>query len=432
MPDHRKIPTSRLSRLARLATVGARAGASAVLGGTGRGAAEQAAEVLGTMRGLAAKMGQMASYVDGVIPEKQRDAYERAMSVLRSQAPRSSPEEVRKTIETELSASLTELFKEWNDVPIASASIGQVHEATLHDGRKVAVKVQHHGIQSAVESDLSNASVLEGFAGALGGRRFDSKALLAVIKARFREELDYELEARRLLAFRELHAGDPTIEIPELVASHSSTRVLTTMFVRGKSFEEACASSADERRAWAATLWRFVFKGNLVLGMFNADPHPGNYFFQEGGKVAFIDYGCVQELTPFHRDWACAVHKAALAGDEQAFRDGLSKLIGAKPGRLEALAQAYTRVCFEPLFASPYRMTREYAGSLVSGMKDMASEAAKVPESEFFTMPPHMLFLNRLQFGFYSVLARLDVECDYAAVEAAFLGVPGGSGSRHH
>jgi predicted unusual protein kinase regulating ubiquinone biosynthesis (AarF/ABC1/UbiB family) len=422
MTEHRKIPTSRLSRFARLATVGARAGASAVMGGKGRGAAEQAAEVLGTMRGLAAKMGQMASYVDGVIPEGQRDTYEKAMSVLRSQAPRSSPAEVHRTVETELSGTLTSLFAEWNESPIASASIGQVHEATLHDGRKVAVKVQHEGIHGAIESDLSNASVLEGLAGAMGGRRFDSKTLLSVIKARFREELDYELEGRRLVAFRELHAGDPTIEIPELVTSHSRRRVLTTTFVRGKSFEEACESSEEERRAWSETLWRFVFKGNLVLGMFNADPHPGNYFFQEGGKVAFVDYGCVQELTPFHRQWACVVHRAAIAGDEKAFKDGVNQLIGARPGKLSDLAQDYTRVCFEPLFASPYRMTREYAGSLVSGMKSMAKEASKVPESEFFTMPPHMLFLNRLQFGFYSVLARLDVDCDYAAVEAAFLG----------
>ncbi len=391
------------------------------MGGKGRGAAEQAAEVLGTMRGLAAKMGQMASYVDGVIPEGQRDAYERAMSMLRSQAPRSSPEEVQKTVETELSGKLTELFAEWNEMPIASASIGQVHKATLHDGREVAVKVQHHGINAAVESDLSNASVLEGMAGVMGGRRFDSKTLLSVIKARFREELDYELEGRRILAFRELHVGDPRIEIPDLVASHSRKRVLTTLFVRGKSFEEACASSEDDRRAWAETLWRFVFKGNLVLGMFNADPHPGNYFFQEGGKVAFVDYGCVQELTPFHRDWARKVHEAALLKDEKAFRDGVSNLIGAKPGKLEDAAQAYTRICFEPLFSTPYRMTREYAGSLVAGMKGMAKDAAKVPESEFFTMPPHMLFLNRLQFGFYSVLARLDVDCDYAAVERAFL-----------
>jgi hypothetical protein len=96
-------------------------------------------------------------------------------------------------------------------------------------------------------------------------------------------------------------------------------------------------------------------------------------------------------------------------------------MIHSKPGRLEDLAFAYTRLCFEPLFASPYRITREYAASLVTEMKTMAMAARKVPEHEMFTMPADMLFLNRLQFGFYSVLARLDVEVDYAALEKTFL-----------
>jgi hypothetical protein len=134
-----------------------------------------------------------------------------------------------------------------------------------------------------------------------------------------------------------------------------------------------------------------------------------------------VDYGCVQELTPFHRKWAVEVHKAALARDEKTFRENVKNLVGAKPGRLADLALDYTRTCFEPLFTSPYRMKRDYAASLVSGMKSMAKDASKVSEAEFFTMPPHMLFLNRLQFGFYSVLARLDVDVDYARVESAFL-----------
>ena len=99
----------------------------------------------------------------------------------------------------------------------------------------------------------------------------------------------------------------------------------------------------------------------------------------------------------------------------------MSALVGARPGRLEDLARSYTRLCFEPLFASPYRITRSYAASLVDEMKAMALAARKLPDEEVFAMPAEMLFMNRLQFGFYSVLARLDVEVDYAAVEDAFL-----------
>jgi hypothetical protein len=97
-------------------------------------------------------------------------------------------------------------------------------------------------------------------------------------------------------------------------------------------------------------------------------------------------------------------------------------LIGARPGALEQAAYDYTRICFEPLFGSPYRITRDWAASLVSQMKDMGQLARTVPDDQFFNLPADMIFMNRLQFGFYSVLARLDVAADYASVERGFLG----------
>jgi predicted unusual protein kinase regulating ubiquinone biosynthesis (AarF/ABC1/UbiB family) len=313
------------------------------------------------------------------------------------------------------------LFAEWNDEPLASASIGQVHVARLHDGREVAVKVQHPGIARAVESDLANAGMLEGLVGSLGGKRFETKKMLAVVRERFREELDYTLEAERLQLFTKLHTGDPTVRIPAFFASHSSKRVLTTELARGLTFEEACAASVDERRAWAETLWRFVFKGMLVGGMLNADPHPGNYIFHDGGGLTFLDYGCIQPLDARRQRLAQKVHRAALARDEAAFRLAVAEMVSSRPGVLEGLAIDYTRRCFEPLFGSPYRITKPYAASLFEGMKAMGLAARKVKDEEFFAMPPDMVFVNRLQFGFYSVLARLDVEVDYATVESAFM-----------
>jgi hypothetical protein len=96
-------------------------------------------------------------------------------------------------------------------------------------------------------------------------------------------------------------------------------------------------------------------------------------------------------------------------------------MVGAKPGPLSDLAVSYTRKCFSALFESPFHMTKPFAADLVDGMREMAVLARKLPEEQFFTMPAEMLFVNRLQFGFYSVLARLDVEVDYAAVEGAFI-----------
>lgn len=420
MPESRRLPESRLGRFARLAAMGVRTGAGMLVDPRGSAAAEHAAEVLGHLRGLAAKVGQMASYVDGLVPEAQAPAFEASLKALRAQAPRSSPESIRALVEQELRAPIDALFAEWDDVPIASASIGQVHRARLHDGAEVAVKVQHPGIARAVESDLSNASFLESFVGVLGGRRFDSKAMLAVVQARFREELDYEREARNIEAFATLHRGDPTIVVPALVPSRSSARVLTTELARGATFEQACEAPESEREAWARSLWRFVFKGTLVGGLLNADPHPGNYVFHDGGRITFLDYGCIQPIGG-RRQTAGMVHRAALARDEEAFARAVTIMVASKPGPLEDLAVRYTRKCFAILFESPYRVTKPFAASLVDGMREMALVARKVSDAEFFTMPAEMLFVNRLQFGFYSVLARLDVKVDYAEVERGFI-----------
>ena len=419
--SERKIPEGRVGRLARMAALGVRTGAGMLMDRDGSSGAKRAADVLGTLRGLAAKVGQMASYVDGIVPEGQRDAYEASMRVLRAQAPRSSPSAIRALVEEELGGPIDTLFATFVDEPLASASIGQVHRATLPDGRAVAVKVQHPGIARAVESDLANASIIEGLAGTLAGKRFDSRSMLDVIKKRFREELDYGMEGANIGHFTRVHAGDPRIRIPAFVETHSRRRVLTTELAEGIDFDEACAAPEKERIEWARTMWRFVFKGNLIGGRFNADPHPGNYIFQPDGGVAFLDYGCVQEISEPKRLMAHAVHWAALDRDEARFARAVSTLVDAKPGGLEDMAVDYTRRCFRPLFESPYRVTKTYAASLVEKMKDMGMAARKVKDEEFFTMPADMVFINRLQFGFYSVLARLDVEVDYAAVERGFL-----------
>lgn len=404
-----------------MASLGLRTGASLAGVGDAGGSARRAAEVLGTLRGLSAKVGQMASYVDGVVPEEHRQAYEASLRVLRAQAPRSSPAEVEALIVEELASPVDRLFAEWEPSPIASASIGQVHRARLHDGREVAVKVQHPGIARAVESDLSNAGILEMMGGLAIGRRFETRKMMAVVAARFREELDYENEAANAAEFARIHEDDVNVVVPAVVASHSSRRVLTMEFARGLDFEAACEASVDERRAWARTLWRFVFRGNLVGGRFNADPHPGNYLFLPEGKVVFLDHGCVQRVLPEKRRIAQSTHRAAVQRDESAFRSAIFAMLDARPGRVAELAHAYTRRCFEPLFGSPYRITRPYAASLVAAMKEMTKAVRQAPDEEFFTMPPDMLFMNRLQFGFYSVLARLDVEVDYAEVERGFL-----------
>lgn len=425
MTQERKLPTGRLGRLVRLVGVSARTGASLLVSGdAGAAAAAQAAEVLGTLRGLAAKVGQMASYVDGVVPETHRAAYETALRGLRAAAPTSSPAEIRRVVEEDLNAPIDKLFASWEEQPFASASIGQVHRATLEDGRRLAVKVQHPGIDHAIESDLENASVLQGLVATLGPSKLNSGAAFAEIKRRFREELDYTLEAERQRAFARIHEGDPGIRIPEVIGERSSQRVLSTTLASGISIEEAAEQSPELRTRYAETLWRFVFRGNLVGGMFNADPHPGNYLFQPDGSIVFLDFGCVQPLLPENQQRGRGMHLAALRGDEAEFRRCAALLLETRGGSFERAAVGYTRRCFAPLFSSPYHVTRDYVKSLVDGVVELKREIF-AKDNSFVPLPEGILFLNRLQFGFYSVLARLDVPVDYAAVERGFLRAAG-------
>lgn len=409
-----------MGRLVRLASLGARTSASLLLSKGADSAAERAAEVLGTLRGIAAKVGQMASYVDGVVPEGQREAYESALAKLRERAPTSSSAEIRALVERELGAPISELFRDWEDEPVASASIGQVHRARLPDGRVVAVKVQHPGIAKAVESDLENVGMLESVIGTFVPKGVNSRGVLEEVKERFREELDYRLEARRQSEFARLFAGDPQIRIPAVFPSRSSLRVLTSEFVVGDRLEDAAARSESERLAYAEALWRFVFKGNLVGGMFNADPHPGNYVFQPEGRIAFLDFGCVQPIHGGRLGPARALHRAAVEKNELEFAAQVRVIMETRGGLYEDLAIAYSRRCFEPLFGSPYRITRDYVRALVTEIGTMKQVVFK-KNAKYVPLPSGMLFMNRLQFGFYSVLARLDVEVDYALVERAFM-----------
>lgn len=418
MSDDAKLPTGRLGRLARLARAGASSGIAMLRSGdAGSGGADKAAKILGQLRGVATKVGQMASYVDGVVPQQHREAFEASMATLRAAAPRSSTSQIRALVEEELQGPLDQRFVEWDDEPLASASIGQVHRARTHDGQAVAVKVQHHGIVEAMEADLKNAGLFDVMARTFGLGKMEVGRLVQEARTRFREELDYELEAQRQQAFAALHAHDPRVLIPPVVASHSTRRVLTTALMEGMPFERACEADPALRQRWCETLWQFVYGSIMVGGMFNADPHPGNYLMQDDGRVVFFDFGCVETIAPERRELMLRAHEAAGQRDYPRFDEAAARMLMVAPGRHRERVLDYMHFALAPVFDSPFHVTRAFAADVVERFKGMAVEFAKLPKGQFVQMPPGILFLNRLQFGFFSILARLDVEVDYAAVE---------------
>lgn len=421
MTEDRQVPKGRFERVVQLAKLGAGTGIGLVAGKGAQAIAEQAAHTLSNLRGLAAKVGQMASTVEGILPESWEQPVAAALAQLRDSTAHSPFEQIEAVLEEELGAPISQLFLDFDVSPLASASIGQVHRATLLDGRVVAVKVQHPGIEQAIGNDLSNVRLMERLVGTIAPKGANVDEVFDEVSTRLREELDYRIEANHQRRFFDLHRGTPSVVVPEVIAERSSKRVLTTMLYRGEKLENMLlVATATDRHDYASTLFRFVFRSILISGQFNADPHPGNFLFGPPPQVCFLDFGCVQVLSERRRLLARAVHKAALDRDEAKFARAVCELLESNGGRFEQFMVAFTRRAFEPLFASPFHMTPDYLRGLVQWVRDskVALLRERGPLSAF---PPELALMNRLQFGFYSLLSRLDVEVDYAAIDRAIL-----------
>ena len=421
MSEQREVPKGRLERVFRLAKLGADAGIGLVAGRSADVLAEQAARTLSNLRGLAAKVGQMASTLEGVLPETWEAPVSAALSQLRDSTTTSPLDQIVAVIEQELGATVSSLFAEFDPIPIASASIGQVHRARLEDGQKVAVKVQHPGIEQAIGHDLLNVRLLERLAGSIAPKGANVDEVFTEVSTRLREELDYRIEAKHVQAFAALHQNEAHAVVPNVVPERSTKRVITTMLFEGAKLDDILPyASTVERQGYAETLFRFEFRSILVAGMFNADPHSGNFLFGPSPQVAFLDFGCVQTLTEQRRMLIRAVHHAAISRDERQFAQSVCELLETNGGRYEQFMVDFTRRAFEPIFASPFHVTSEYLRGLVNFVRDakMTLLRQRGPISAF---PPELALMNRLQFGFYSLLSKLDVQVDYSALEQEIL-----------
>src|SRR5688572_6766055 len=244
--------------------------------------AEDVANVLGGMKGAIMKAGQMLSFIaDGLPPEAQA-----ALATLQADVPPMAPSLAEQVVRSELGQGPEQLFLEWDPVPVAAASIGQVHRAVMPDGRVVAVKVQYPGVDTAIKSDLDNAELLYGMFASFALKNLDVKALVDELRARMADELDYRLEAACQAEFADRYDGHPFIHVPRVVSERSARRVLTSEWVGGKRFQEFVDGATQEEKDRAGeVIMRFTQGAIHRHGVFNGDPHPGNYRFHEDGSV---------------------------------------------------------------------------------------------------------------------------------------------------
>ncbi len=372
--------------------------------------AEQVAETLGQMKGALMKLGQMASYLDQGLPEHVRGA----LAELQQDAPPMSPELAAGMVETELGQRPELLFAEWDPIPIASASIGQVHRAITKEGTAVAVKVQYPGVGEAMESDLSNVHLLFAGMGQLFPG-FDHKPFVEEVKERLIEELDYHNEARNQTLFADHYNGHPTIHIPRVVEQYSTGRVLCTELAEGVHWNEVVGWSEEERNLAAETLYRFVFGSLYQLSAFNGDPHPGNYLFRPGGQITFLDFGLVKHFTaPELGHFEAMIRPMVLNPDPAMFREAIETIGLLNPGApfTDAEVTAYFGHFYEFMIDdAPFTMTPEYASETVRRYFDQRGPYGEIMKTA--NLPPSFVIIQRINLGLYALFGELHATLNF-------------------
>lgn len=378
-------------------------------------AVQKLVQRFGKLKGLAMKAGQMFSYLDASMsPDVQK-----LLGVLQTQSQPTSWDKVEQTVLEDLGDPGKTLVQCMARKPISVASIGQVHRATLPDGVQVAVKVRHPGIVEAFESDFGAAKIAPVFARlVVPGGGATVSGFVDEMRQRMLEECDFELEAKRQQRFRELLAEDRWVVVPEVLPGWSATRVLVTRWESGMGLEEFLQSSpSQEQRNHIGEALFDIYFGTLYRhGLFHADPHPGNYAFTPEGKVILYDFGCARE---FHRDTVRSLAQLAHAvadDDEQSIRSAFVAMGGRVPDSKGAYqhVRELSRSFFSPLLQKGKRRVDSGSDAL-----DMAQVFKNKKMLMKLQLPGKFMFLFRIRYGLYAVLARIGCECDWYEMEHA-------------
>jgi len=375
--------------------------------------AEQIFRVLGELKGGAMKLGQALSIFEAALPPEIASPYRATLTKLQEAAPPLPTRTVHQVLTRELGEDWRDLFAEFSDTPAAAASIGQVHEAVWHDGRRVAVKIQYPGAGRALIGDFTQLSR----AGRLFGLLMpglDVKPLLEELKDRISEELDYELEAMSQQMFADAYAGDPDIYVPNVVMA--TGQVLVSEWMDGTPLSRIIAEGSKEQRDKAGILLvRFLFSGPSRAGLLHADPHPGNFRLLDDGRLGVLDFGAVDRLPGglprFFGRLLRIMHEDD--PDTEEVERELRANGFLRPGihvDLEAL-QAFLAPLAEPSKVDSFKFTREWMREEASRVTDM--RAGNI--SRQFNVPPSYVLIHRVSTAGIGVLCQLECEGEFRA-----------------
>jgi|tagenome__1003787_1003787.scaffolds.fasta_scaffold20904511_2 predicted unusual protein kinase regulating ubiquinone biosynthesis (AarF/ABC1/UbiB family) len=372
--------------------------------------AEQLFAVLGQLRGGAMKVGQALAVYESMMPAELAEPYRRALVRLQAQGPPLPARDVHRVLDEQLGRQWRTRLPEFDDVPTAAASIGQVHRARTAQGRPVAVKIQYPGADQALETDLR---VLERFARlfTLIVPGLDARAVMRELRARTLEELDYRAEADHQRAFAAEYGGGEHLHVPAVIAS--APKVLVSEWLDGTSLARIIGQPADDGADLHAhdrhghTIVETMFSSPVRIGLLHADPHPGNFLLLADGRLGMVDFGATAAM-PGGIPPVLARTLRHLADGEREQMMALLRAEGFIHGDVgpdDVLA--YIGALADPLRVPRFRFDRAWMAAQGARVADLRGAAYRETGRALTLPADHLVFL-RVLTGWMNVLAQLD------------------------
>ena len=385
--------------------------------------ADQLVKQLGQMKGAAMKIGQVLSTVDfELIPEGEREEFKQRLAALRDNAPQVAFKDMRKVAEQDLGGKLGDVFEEFDEEPVAAASIGQVYRARTHAGKDVAVKVQYPGVAEAVETDMRNMQMLVPFLKRMAPG-MDAKALLAELRERISEELDYEIEAANQRQVTRAYRGHPFVRIPAVDLELSTRRVLVDGVRRGHGVRGDPQAAAGRSRPLRRDRLPLLLRAARARAHRRRRPasRATTCCAPTARSASWTSASCAASTADYLAGEQ-ALARAVIAGDADSVHHWMAEL-GFLPdpadfdperilGQLQAAGEWYFTTGFRRLDPEFVRVTMESGSS---------------PRSQYFdymrkqTLPPQALLIRRMEGLLFAVLGELRAGADW-----------GGAGARVH
>ena len=436
-PRQRAVPSGRVSRLGHFGRLAAGVAGGMLSEGARRIAAGErprigdllltpgnigrVAERLSHLRGAAMKLGQMISMDAGdFLPAELTQVLAR----LRDNAHHMPPQQLQQVLAMQWGKDWRTRFRRFEPRPIAAASIGQVHRATTHDGRDLAIKVQYPGVRESIDADIDNVATLLRVSGLLP-RELDIAPLLAEAKRQLADEADYLREGEQMALFGTLLADDAMIVVPTLDAEFTTDRVLAMSFVDGSPIESLVTASQAVRDAAMHGLIGLVLRELFEFGVMQTDPNFANYRFQpESGRLVLLDFGAARAVGANTARAYRRLVQAGLDGDRPGVRDAALAAGFIGTAVVERHGARLDRM-IDIILAELDRSGSFDFGDrrFVAALRDHAMEVA-ADKATWHIPPADILFVQRKISGTALLAARLEAQVDVRGLMRRALGCP--------